>query len=114
MCFRIRKAKTEEHFKPMHPVLKNFFILIWDHLPDTGKLVKITYHSISQGFKRAQHKAGLTRRGATHIFRHSIATNVESLEDAKYILGHESVTTSEIYRHIIDKKMKDRFKQQEL
>lgn len=48
--------------------------------------------------------AGVTKRGACHLFRHAMATQMlEHGADIRYIqamLGHESLDTTQIYMHV--------------
>lgn len=65
---------------------------------------KITRMAIFNIVKSLAEMAGITRNVSPHTFRHSFAThlleNGANLRAIQQLLGHESITTTELYTHI--------------
>lgn len=66
-----------------------------------GKLTRVTVFNI---VKDLAEKAGITKEISPHTFRHSFATHLveggADLRAVQEMLGHESITTTEIYTHL--------------
>ncbi|HPT12746.1 MAG TPA: site-specific tyrosine recombinase XerD [Bacteroidales bacterium] len=81
------------------PVIKDENIL---YLNRRGK--KLTRVMVFTMIKDLADKAGIKKKISPHTFRHSFAThlveNGADLRAVQEMLGHESITTTEIYTHI--------------
>ncbi|HYC04950.1 MAG TPA: tyrosine-type recombinase/integrase [Azospirillaceae bacterium] len=65
---------------------------------------------IRRGIRRIAEAAGLSRRITPHMLRHSAATALlEAGVDIRFVqrlLGHRSITTTELYTHVGDERLK--------
>ena len=65
---------------------------------------KLTRAMIFEIAKTSAQNAGITKKVSPHTFRHSFAThlleNGANLRAIQQLLGHESITTTELYTHI--------------
>lgn len=72
---------------------------------------KLTRVMIFTIIKNLAEKAGLRKKISPHTFRHSFAThllkNGADLRSIQMMLGHESITTTEIYTHLDDTSIRE-------
>lgn len=72
---------------------------------------KLTREMIFIIIKNMAELAGIKKKVSPHTFRHSFATvllkNGADLRSIQQMLGHESITTTEIYTHLDNKQLRD-------
>ncbi|MBE7640185.1 MULTISPECIES: site-specific tyrosine recombinase XerD [Salegentibacter] len=73
-----------------------------------GKLTRAMIFTI---IKQLAKKAGIQKKISPHTFRHSFAThlleNGANLRAIQQMLGHESITTTEVYMHVDRKHLRE-------
>lgn len=93
---KIYKNEVRVHTQPQ-PNFEDFLFL-----NKRGK--NLTRVMIFYIIKEAARKAGITKNISPHTFRHSFATHLveggANLRAVQQMLGHESITTTEIYTHL--------------
>lgn len=76
--------------------------------------MRLTPRSVQRIIKKYAIKAGIARRVTPHTLRHSHATDLlmsgADIRSVQTLLGHSSITTTQIYTHITDKHLKEVFK----
>ncbi len=81
---------------------------------ETDREKPITPRSIERIVDKYAKIAGLTKRVSPHTIRHSFATDLLSngadIRAVQSMLGHASITTTQIYTHVTDKHLKDVYK----
>ncbi len=74
------------------------------------KIHPLTPRSVERIIKRYSKIAGITKKVTPHTLRHSFATNLlqngADIRSVQALLGHASITTTQIYTHITNQQLK--------
>ncbi len=115
---------NKQRFVPIGKTTKNY-IEIWltirshinvelaskDHVFLNHRGSKLTRAMVFTIIKKTVKVAGIQKKVSPHTFRHSFAThlleNGADLRAIQMMMGHESITTTEIYMHVNRKHLKD-------
>jgi len=77
----------------------------------TGGNASLTPRSIQRIVKKYAAKAGLIKDVHPHTLRHSFATdlltNGADIRSVQAMLGHSSITTTQVYTHVTNQQLKD-------
>ncbi|SFR49341.1 integrase/recombinase XerD [Robiginitalea myxolifaciens] len=95
-CIELYRREVRPHFKPVKAFSDHLF------LNRRGK--SLSRAMVFEVVKRLREKAGIRKKVSPHTFRHSFAThlleNGADIRAIQQMLGHESITTTEIYMHV--------------
>lgn len=76
-----------------------------------SKTQPLTPRSIQRIVQKYATKAGIVKKVTPHVFRHSFATdlliNGADIRSVQAMLGHSSITTTQIYTHITNRQLKE-------
>ncbi|MCX6809169.1 MAG: tyrosine-type recombinase/integrase [Candidatus Berkelbacteria bacterium] len=79
-----------------------------DKQKETGR---ITTRQVERIVKEAAKRAGIVKQVSPHSLRHSFATDIlrsgADLRSVQGLLGHASVTTTQVYTHLTDKHLRE-------
>jgi integrase/recombinase XerD len=96
-----------EEVRPHIPVQKDMQDIVFLNRSGKGMTREMVFIIIQQLKK----KAGLNKKISPHTFRHSFATHLveggADLRAVQEMLGHSSITTTEIYTHIDREYLRD-------
>ena len=79
--------------------------------PRTGEIRRHHIHpsAVQKHLKLTARELGIIKRVTPHVLRHSFAThlleNGTNIRMVQTLLGHKDVKTTEIYTHVMDKKL---------
>lgn len=77
----------------------------------TGEHKRLTNYSIQEFVRKTAMRAGILKKVTPHVIRHSFATNLlmngADIRSVQELLGHSSITTTQIYTHITNQKLRE-------
>jgi len=77
---------------------------------DTGADLRLTPRSVQRIVSFYAVKAGITKHVSPHTLRHTYATDLlasgADIRSVQEMLGHSSITTTQVYTHITNKRLK--------
>lgn len=105
---KLRKDKSPSLFIP-HKQKKSVKKQIEEM--DEKESSGLTPRTIQRIIKKYAHRAGITKDITPHTLRHSFATNLlthgADIRAVQEMLGHSSITTTQIYTHVTNRQLRD-------
>jgi len=78
---------------------------------ERGEHRRLTPTAIQDMVRKMAYSAGIVKKVTPHVLRHSFATellmNGADIRSVQDLLGHASITTTQIYTHITNQKLKE-------
>lgn len=104
------KEAIKAYLKKRGDVEEALFVSVSEINKD-NKASRLTSRSIERLVKYYAVKAGINRKVTPHTLRHAFATdllqNGADIRSVQMMLGHSSISTTQIYTHLTDKQLRE-------
>ncbi len=105
------KNALEKYLNKRTDIDKALFIRSIKNFNKEEQSLRLTERSVQRIIKKYAQKAGIVKNVTPHKMRHSFATdllqNGADIRSVQSMLGHASITTTQIYTHYSDKHLKE-------
>ena len=113
MCFLSNAAKYAiQEYLDQRKDTEDFLFIRHDRASKrNAEATPLTPRSVQRMVEKYAKAAGITKKVTPHTLRHSFATdllmNGADIRSVQSMLGHSSITTTQIYTHITNQQLRD-------
>ena len=110
-CDKLKLRSSDGKFYATDVADVETILRLIQSIPSKKGDLRMTPRSIQRGVKYYAAKAGLVKDVHPHTLRHSFATdlliNGADIRSVQAMLGHSSITTTQIYTHITNQQLRE-------